>query len=412
MEEEVVEPDLIRIFRLFAGAEAAALILISGFDYLVQGEITRQLEIRFFPNLAGSVLLFVYLSMPWLGRKLKNSYLQIALVIATITPIISTAMAFEDSTGQNPFGVIIEGWMLTPLLFVPLVIIAWQYRLRSVVLFCLFMGFLDISLTLEVAERISLEVLPGYAMIIIRTTSLFVVGFIVNRLMKTQRQQKKALTNANMRLSLHVSMMEQLATSRERNRLARELHDTLAHTLSGLAVQLEATRTVLNPAEQETHRMLQQSLTTTRAGLTETRRALRDLRATPLDDLGLCMALKNLSQTVAERSNIKIDTRIVKDVGNLSLDLEQGIYRIAQEALENTIRHAGASRVLVYMGIVDGILILEIDDNGRGFDSGEALLREKLGIKGMQERAEMLGGKLEVFSSREQGTTVRFSMEL
>jgi signal transduction histidine kinase len=210
----------------------------------------------------------------------------------------------------------------------------------------------------------------------------------------------------------HAATLEQLTISRERNRLARELHDTLAHTLSGVAVQLEAVKSLWGVNAEEARALLEQSLNHTRSGLTETRRALRALRATPLEDLGLALALRNLAETMAERSGLTLDLCIQENLNNLSSSIEQGIYRVAQEALENTARHAMARHVKVELVKNDENLILAIMDDGRGFDLHGVDTESHFGLRGMRERAEAMGGTLEVESRSVEGTTVRLQVRL
>src|SRR4029078_5838718 len=107
---------------------------------------------------------------------------------------------------------------------------------------------------------------------------------------------------ANAKLVDYASTNEQLAVTRERNRVARDMHDTLAHTLSAVSVQLEAADSVWDSQPQQAHELLQKSLASARAGLGETRRAVRALRASPLDDLGLGLALRDLAESTADRA--------------------------------------------------------------------------------------------------------------
>jgi signal transduction histidine kinase len=233
------------------------------------------------------------------------------------------------------------------------------------------------------------------------------VGYIVSNLVVEQRKQRQELAEANRKLVRYVSTLEQLAVSRERNRLARELHDTLAHALSGLAVQLDAIAALWDPIPSRASAMLERALSITRIGLDETRRALQALRATPLEDLGLALAIRNLAENVAARGALSLDLDLPEQINDLAPEVEQCYYRVAQEALENVIMHANAQRVSVSLRQAEGRLTLEVSDDGLGI-AGEATGSEgRLGIKGMRERAELIGGTLEVESRSGQGTTIR-----
>ncbi len=203
-----------------------------------------------------------------------------------------------------------------------------------------------------------------------------VLGWLVVRLMTIQREQRQALKEANRKLTHHAATLEQLATTRERNRLARELHDTLAHTLSAVAVQLEATNALWTTKPEQAHARLQKSIEVTRSGLTETRRVLQDLRASPLEDLGLALAIRHLAESTASRSGLTLDLHIADRLGSVSPDIEQAVYRIAQEALVNAAAHANARNLTVQLGHFDSHLVLTVSDDGKGFDLNASTIRE------------------------------------
>jgi signal transduction histidine kinase len=296
------------------------------------------------------------------------------------------------------------------LLIFPLLLTSWQYRFRWVVLLSLGTAFADLMLASLTAWHVELESSHFVRVVFMRMLAFLAVGYIVTRLMKAQREQRQTLREANVKLANYAATLEQLTISRERNRLARELHDTLAHTLSGVAVQLEAVKSLWDADPEQTHALLEQSLTATRSGLTETRRALGALHATPLEDLGLALAVRNLAETIAERSGLRLDLRIQENLSHLSASLEQGIYRVAQEALENTAEHAMAGCVKVELVKNDETLILTIVDDGCGFDLHAVDAESHFGLRGMRERAEAMGGTLEVESRPRGGITVRLQV--
>jgi signal transduction histidine kinase len=217
---------------------------------------------------------------------------------------------------------------------------------------------------------------------------------------------------ANIRLGQHAQTLEQLAVSRERNRIARELHDTMAHTLSGNAVNLEALKLMLPEDNEEIQGMLNQSLENTRAGLAETRRALKALRSKQVDDLGLSLAMRNLAIDAASRGDFNLSVDISDQLPEITPDVEQCVFRITQEALENIVRHASAQRVELVLSNENGALNLTITDDGCGFDTEDVAQSDQLGIQGMQERATILNGEFTILSSRNQGTTIRLSVPL
>jgi signal transduction histidine kinase len=153
--------------------------------------------------------------------------------------------------------------------------------------------------------------------------------------------------------------------------------------------------------------MLDHALTTAREGLRETRRALQALRAAPLDDLGLALAIRNLAKNAAARGALSLELDVSEQVDGLSAEVEQCYYRVAQEALENVVQHANARRVRVSLKRTEGRLTLEISDDGSGFVPESVVSEDRFGLRGMQERAELIGGTLEVENRSGQGTAIR-----
>jgi len=178
-----------------------------------------------------------------------------------------------------------------------------------------------------------------------------------------------------------------------------------------VTVQLEAVRSLWSVNPEMAHHLLEQADETARRGLTEARRTLRDLRASPLQDLGLVQALRDLVATAAERSGAALDVHLPERLGSVSPAIEQGVYRIAQETMENIVRHAQASRISLRLEQEGDTLLLTVQDDGRGIEPG-VLERggdgvgDQLGLRGVRERADLIGGRLEIDSQPGEGTTV------
>ncbi len=221
-------------------------------------------------------LLFLYLSIPVLRRWLKSFYLPFGIAWATAGPILDPYINLHP-LGGNSLEVItqVRLWRQTILLLIPLVVVSWQYSIRRVLLFCLLTTGLNLALLSQTAALQAMNVRSLLGIVFAQVVILLLVGHMIVNLLKVQRQQRQRLTEANERLTQYASTLEQLTLSRERNRLARELHDTLAHSLSGVAVQLEGVDALWDTNADEARAMLKQSLANTRSGLTETRRALQ-----------------------------------------------------------------------------------------------------------------------------------------
>jgi len=406
-----IQPGLLRIFRYFAGVAMGYYAVLVLFAAIQGGQGAIYTQIQLFVNLVINLGLLGYLSSPRLQGWLKRWYLPVGLLVATVVPIFSNLFYLAEPVEKNLTLVIVRSWLLFPVLVVPLVLIAWQYGFRMALAFTCVTAVVEMGVLYPVLGTVNFDVIPILSLPLIRAFAFGTVGHIVSHLIEIQQAQSRTLLKANYQLSRHAETLEQLAVSRERNRLARELHDTLAHTLSGQAVNLEAIKLSVPPEQSETLTMLDQALEHTRKGLAETRRALKDLRSQPLEDLGLAIAIRNLAQDAALRAAFDLQLDLPETLPEQPPQVEQCIFRIAQESLENIVRHAQASRVQVQLRLEAGRLRLEISDNGIGAHLDGIALEDRLGLHGMRERAAEVQGTFVVNSSPGQGMTIQFSVE-
>ncbi|HKZ83408.1 MAG TPA: GAF domain-containing sensor histidine kinase [Anaerolineae bacterium] len=196
----------------------------------------------------------------------------------------------------------------------------------------------------------------------------------------------------------------QLAKIEERNRLAREIHDTLAQGLAAISLQLESADALIDASPTRAKDNLRKALDLARLNLEEARRSVLDLRAAPLLERSLPDALRALAETLAREDGVSIDVQVQGAVEELPGRIEAGVYRIAQEALNNAARHSGAERLVVSLSRSDDRLRLTVEDDGQGFEPGAATTG--FGLIGMRERARLLGGTLEVDSLPNRGTRI------
>jgi two-component system, NarL family, sensor kinase len=203
----------------------------------------------------------------------------------------------------------------------------------------------------------------------------------------------------------------QFGAADERNRLAREIHDTLAQGLAAIALQLETADALLDVNTQRAQQAIQQALALTRNNLEEARRSVMDLRAAPLEGRTLADALRMLIEEWSERFHARISFNTTNENRPLPPRIEAGLYRIVQEALTNAIRHAIAQQISVEMVIDAGGLTLIIEDDGVGFDPAR-VPKDRYGLIGMNERVKLLGGTLELCSAPEAGTRLEVSVPL
>ena len=304
----------------------------------------------------------------------------------------------------------LEGMVLRqlPVLFIGLILVAWHYSLLTMILYSAGLNLFELSIVFTIGRLDDPKLMTSfYFIIVIRTVCFIVVGVFINQLITYLRAQQESLKSANHQLTHYASTLENLTISRERNRMSRELHDTVVHAMSGLAVQLETAKAYLEVDPGTATKLLAQSLETTRSGLKETRRALKELRASPLEDLGLMIALQKMITTTVERGKLLMEVSLPGKDKYLPPDVEQCIYRVTQEALENVVHHSNAQHLAVQLTISGDEILLVIQDDGIGFNPKIGAPGGHYGIQGMQERAQLAGGTLTINSKPSQGTIVR-----
>ena len=410
-----LEPGILPAFRLFTGMQLAITALgITHWFVAPDPPPSAVVTLVLFSQLEPG-LLFLYLSIPALPRTLKSLYLPIGIVWAAAGPVLDPYVNMNlinlHPTANNAPEIFAQVmlWRQIILLLIPLVVLSWQYAMRQILVFCALTSMLNIALlsrTMVLEEVISSSLLE---IIFVQTAIFLLVEYMIVQLMNVQREQRQRLSEANQRLVQYASTLEQLTLSRERNRMARELHDVLAHTLSGVAVELEGLRAMLRLDVERANTLLNHALQAIRDGLSESRRALKDLRARPLEDLGLALAVRALAESYATRCNFALDLSIEDDLGNYAAEIQQCVYRIAQEALTNIAEHAQAQTVQLMLKRDRDQLRLIIRDDGCGFDPNLGAASEQYGLLGMRERAEIIGGCLVVTSQIDTGTQISFA---
>ncbi len=206
------------------------------------------------------------------------------------------------------------------------------------------------------------------------------------------------------RVQLLLQSQHELALMEERNRLARELHDTVKQETFATLMQVRAARNLLESDPTTARQHLEEAEGLIKSSQQELGLIISELRPAALEGCGLADALRAYADTWSKHTRIPIEFQVQNEC-RLSLDAEQALYRIAQEALSNVARHSRASAAQLRLEFCPGETQLTISDNGTGFDTNSP--KAGLGLKSMHERLSTLGGDLQVFSSKEKGTTVK-----
>jgi signal transduction histidine kinase len=244
---------------------------------------------------------------------------------------------------------------------------------------------------------------------------VFVAVFSIMTIQAEQaRQQSESLLielqSAHRQLQDYAFQAEELAVANERNRLARELHDSVAQTLYGLTLQSEAaSRKLVSGQPQVADHYLKEIRQSAQQTLQEIRLLIFELRPPLLEADGLAVALHARLESVEARSGIKVQANF-DEIGRLPIEIETGVYRIAQEALNNVLKHSQAGQIGVSLRRKEAVLVMEIWDDGAGFRTEQ--VSGGMGMRGMQERADQLKARLRIESQPGQGTRVEVEAPL
>ena len=204
------------------------------------------------------------------------------------------------------------------------------------------------------------------------------------------RKLNEQLNQANDQLRDYAVNMERMAQMRERNRLAREIHDTLGHTLTGIIMGADAGLALFDVAPEESKKRIQVVAQSARDGLTDVRRSIKALRPDALEHSTLAQALEGLVENFRLTTSAQIAYFQEAEELKLDPDEEDALYRVVQEGLTNAVRHGRADRIEIRITRTGDVVSVGVRDNGTGCGKPE----EGFGLRHMRERLEMLGGTL------------------
>jgi signal transduction histidine kinase len=267
--------------------------------------------------------------------------------------------------------------------------------------------------------------------------SLTAISMLLQRLIRERYERNQLLqqltqTNAELEAAHHqlaqsVEQEQELAVLRERTRLAREMHDTLGHTLVLIAVKLEAAQRLRERDPERCGRELESTKEIAREAMTTLRASIANLRSPALEREHIYRALGRSARELAKRTGLQVTYTLQPDIEAASERLpeiiEETLWKVSQEAFTNIEKHAHASHVYMSISRHDGKLLISIQDDGIGLpqalsqphENGSLLYNSPsshYGLNGMRERVESVGGHLSLHSSKDQGTTVELELPL
>jgi signal transduction histidine kinase len=265
-------------------------------------------------------------------------------------------------------------------------------------------------------QNITLLVQPDdrhlFWMHLIAETLMFGLGiFFVVKLVATllsERQTKERLANAHEQLRQYALQIEDLAAVQERNHIAREIHDSLGHTLTAQNIQLQTAMKLWQRDPHKVQPFLEQALRLATEAMREVRRSVSTLRTDSWEDPPLDDAIASLVTDFRQGTGISVDTQL-NIQASMSPQVGKTLYRVLQEALTNISKHAQATHVAIAVSTISTDVRLTIADNGRGFRP-DGKTQNKFGLQGMRERVAAIGGILHL--ETEPGAGCRITIEL
>ena len=275
----------------------------------------------------------------------------------------------------------------------------------------------SICLLMEIALLVHFPLIEGISYALIYPAAIFLFTGLIYLALQAERAQNRSealladLQAANRKLQEYAEQVEELAAVKERNRLARELHDSVTQIIFGLTLSAQAARILLVRDPSCVAAQLDHMQDLAQKALAEMRSLIQEMHQNPPHNSGLVDRLRSLAEERKSADGLAVDLKI--DGGQrFPVGVEDGLYRIAQEALNNIVKHAGTNQAMMRLQIEEGKrLIFCIEDHGVGFDPAHTQpMPGHLGLTGISERVQALGGNLLIDSQPGRGT--RLTVEL
>ena len=387
--------DIGRVLRIAGWMWIGYLLALIFIDTLMYAGSPRQmLSVYYLANGTVALLFLILSHWPWIEKVLGRLYVPLMLLVISGLSIAASRL-FMPRLPPGPMSNI-EGiaLRLLPILFMGLVITAWQYGWRAVIIFAGGTAGLEIGILLAMPPMQSRDYYAAAFIAIVRSVSFLVVGLFhqpvdaptpaatgcigagqcpIDSLCQHARDvdhQPGAQTawRVNCTTRWRIPSAVWLCSWKRSKPIGRSIHHRRINCSTNPWVQ---------PARV----------------CKETRRALKALRASPLDDLGLRLALRRLAETAAERANLRLELALPENLPNLSPDVEQCLFRVAQEAIENVVQHAGAKRLVVRLEWDADDVLLVVQDDGMGFNLGAEWSSRTFWVAGNAVNGAAVGGR-------------------
>jgi signal transduction histidine kinase len=247
---------------------------------------------------------------------------------------------------------------------------------------------------------------PAVAAVAVGAAGILLSVAYVGTIVRQSRERQRLLEQLQATRAELAAAERQAGMLAERQRLARDIHDTLSQGFASVVLLLEAATESLATG-RPVDRHIAQALRSARDNLAESRRVVWALRPRPLAERSLPEALRELTGRLAEETGLRAEAMVTGSERPLGAAVEAALLRVAQEALANVRKHAAASQVTLTLSYLDDLVVLDVADDGVGFDAAATVAAAGgLGLRAMRERVEQLGGRLTIESAPGEGTTI------
>jgi signal transduction histidine kinase len=258
------------------------------------------------------------------------------------------------------------------------------------------------------------QVFSTFGVEILTKDILIVSGFAISYILKKQimenlstQRAKRKVESAYQQLLDSYTLLEELTIEKERTRISREIHDTLAHTLTVAIVQIEACKELVTTDTGRTREQLNKTQDIIRNGLNDVKSAIKSLRSSETCDVSFLNALNNFIADVQKNVGIKI---VLESQISSSLSIPpsnaMAVFKVIQESITNSIRHGCSAMVQITITIDENFLLIQISDNGKGCDH----IKAGYGLKGITERIQELQGSADFFSKPGSGFMIKLKI--
>ncbi len=259
--------------------------------------------------------------------------------------------------------------------------------------------------TADLKDNITCLVLIAILFMLLRyIASLYSTKLEAQKLYDKLRISEEKLIEANTELEGYVQSIEEITVLKERNRISREIHDSVGHALSTAIIQLSAMETIAEKEESQLKEMIKNLRLFINDSFQDVKKAVRELKPSEYDNYQGVFRLQDVCKNFEKMTGIKVKTVMSKGEWNLSSKQINHLYRITQEALSNSLKHGKATQVNVIMNFTDDEFIISFNDNGIGTDK---IIESGVGLKSIKESAEELNGMVDLKSSKGNGFFIK-----